>query len=142
MRSAAKVAIRQWAHAHFSITDRRRKNLLKQTNPSFLSLLKKDKNFGDEDFDSLFGDFFLERMIKTAKDDALLNAVAGRSGGPTSHSGRSSRGEITRDVEAILHSAARETANNRAFLAARTMGVPASLAQQRIITEGTIRFFR
>lgn len=82
---------------YISITEQRRKNLLKQTNPSFLSLLKKYKNFSDEEFNSLFGDFCLEKNMKTTKDDALLNAVSGRSGGPRSLLVRSFHGGSNRE---------------------------------------------
>lgn len=36
-KKAAKAAIRLWAHAHFSITALRRKNILKQTHPTHMS---------------------------------------------------------------------------------------------------------
>ena len=43
IRRAAKIAVKQWSHASFSIRDSRRKNLLKQTNPSFVSLFEEIK---------------------------------------------------------------------------------------------------
>ncbi|KZS04662.1 uncharacterized protein LOC116927497 [Daphnia magna] len=55
-RDAAKVAIKQWAHAFFACTDFRRNNLLKQTNPSFVVMLKREKNFDEKEFEMLFGD--------------------------------------------------------------------------------------
>jgi len=58
-RKAAKTAVKQWAHINFGISDMRRRNLLKQTYPSFLSLLKRVKNFKSKEYSFLFGDHFL-----------------------------------------------------------------------------------
>ncbi|KAI9555929.1 hypothetical protein GHT06_018466 [Daphnia sinensis] len=96
VRNAAKVAIKQWAHAFFTSTDYRRNSLLKQTNPSFVAMLKREKNFDEKEFDMLFGDSFLKALLKTAKADAVLAAIPnGRSGGPSnrpSSGGRGGRG--------------------------------------------------
>jgi uncharacterized membrane protein YgcG len=92
IKKAAKAAIRLWAHAHFSLTALRRKNILKQTHPKYLSLLKKDKYFNGQEFDALFGDTFLDMMVKKAKDENALQAAAGRSSGPNSRSDRGNRG--------------------------------------------------
>jgi hypothetical protein len=96
VRDAAKVAIKQWAHAFFACTDFRRNNLLKQTNPSFVAMLKREKNFDEKEFEMLFGDTFLKALLKTAKADAVLAAIPnGRNGGPSirpSSGGRGGRG--------------------------------------------------
>jgi hypothetical protein len=96
VRDAAKVAIKQWAHAFFSCTDYRRNNLLKQTNPSFVAMLKCEKNSDEKEFEMLFGDTFLKALLKTAKADAVLAAIPnGSNGGPSirpSSGGRGSRG--------------------------------------------------
>ncbi|KAI9552670.1 reverse transcriptase [Daphnia sinensis] len=81
-------------HAHFSITALRRKNILKQTHPTHISLLRKEKNFKEGEYEHLFGDTFHEVMVKSARDaNALKDASAtGRNGGPYIRSERSSRG--------------------------------------------------
>ncbi|KZS15145.1 Uncharacterized protein APZ42_019368 [Daphnia magna] len=94
VKKAAKAAIRLWAHAHFSITTLRLKNILKQTHPNHLSLLRKEKNFREEEYEDLFGDTFHEVMVKSARDaNALKDAsTSGRNGGPYIRLERSSRG--------------------------------------------------
>ena len=91
-KKAAKAAIRLWGHAHFSLTSFRRKNVLKQTHPKFLSLLKKEKNFNKKELDALFGDTFLGQMVKAARDENTLRAATGRRGGPNLRSERGNRG--------------------------------------------------
>lgn len=96
VRNAAKVAIKQWAHAFFACTDFRRNNLLEQTNPSFVAMLKREKNFNEKEFEMLFGDTFLKALLKTANADAVLAAIPnGRNGEPNicpSSGGRGGRG--------------------------------------------------
>ena len=77
IRRAAKVAVKQWSHASFSILDSRRKNLLKQTNPSFVSLLKRSKNFDKNEHGFLFGDHFIGKMVRAARHGAALNEANG-----------------------------------------------------------------
>ena len=88
IRRAAKVAVKQWSHASFSILDSRRKNLLKQTNPSFVSLLKRSKNFDKNEHGFLFGDHFIGKMVRAARLGAALNDANGRVGGHRGNSGR------------------------------------------------------
>jgi hypothetical protein len=96
VRIAAKVAIKQWAHAFFACTDFRRNNLLEQINPSFVPMLKREKNFNEKEFEILFGDIFLKALLKTAKTDAVLAVIPnGRNRGPNirpSSGGRGGRG--------------------------------------------------
>lgn len=64
LRKAAKVWVMQWAHTNFSVFDARCRNLLKQTYPAFVSLLKRPNNFNDKEFAFLFDDHFSGKWSK------------------------------------------------------------------------------
>ncbi len=81
IRKAVKTAIYLWAHAHFSMTALRRKNVLKQTHPTFISLMKKNTNFDEKQYGTLFGDAFIDMMVKVAKDKNALKEKANHRNG-------------------------------------------------------------
>jgi hypothetical protein len=77
---ATETALRLWAEKFASVTKNRRENLLKFTNPQFVSLLDQSSRFNKKECDWLFGDTFIDRMVKEAGDDKKLKSL-GRVGG-------------------------------------------------------------
>jgi hypothetical protein len=92
-REAVRTALNLWGGLFNDVTDRRRANILKQTSPSFTTLLSEPDKFDEEESTSLFGSHFIQEMVKAANDEAALNSI-GRMSGPSNRSsnGRSFRG--------------------------------------------------
>jgi len=124
-QKAIESAVKLWSAAFAHITDRRRKNILKQTNPSFLSLLEEPSNFSSSEVNDLFGRKFIKKMVEAAEmeakldqADSLRSSSRGRSGGPgfRSAGGRSSsrgaRGGHSSNQFSNNHSSARGGFNN------------------------------
>jgi len=77
---AAKTSVYQLAHLTGALCDVRHKNVLSQTKPYFLSMLKRSKYFDSSEFEFIFGNHFLGEMVTSARNAAELN-VASRNGG-------------------------------------------------------------
>ena len=78
-----EAAVKRWAVAFHHVTSLRRRNILGQTNPSFLSLLSCPDNFCPEETNQLlFGPKFVDRMVKEAEIDELLNSIRHLHGAP------------------------------------------------------------
>ena len=99
LAEAADTALRFWGHTFHNVTISRRENLLKVSDPKFLSLLKEPHRFKPRECASLFGRHFIKNMVKEATDDQTLRSIssshgsssrprAGSSGYRTSHCGR------------------------------------------------------
>ena len=89
---ALETALQLWGVAFNDITKSRRRNILRQTDPKMESLLEDQDNFEISESNHLFGRHFLRAMVRTADDEAKLNAVGRNSGSFTSRHRRDSRG--------------------------------------------------
>lgn len=78
--SATDTALRLWANKFYSITKSRWENLLCFTNPQFISLLEEPSRFVKYENKWLFGDTFIDRIVKEASDDQKLRRLAHESG--------------------------------------------------------------
>ena len=72
---AASHALKLWAKAFSSTTNARRKNLLKQTNPTYLSMLENSKNFSPAEAELLFGPTFIRNLAEEARSDESFRAA-------------------------------------------------------------------
>ena len=66
------------------MTEARRANILKHTDPAYTYLLDEPKAFDAADPEFLFGRKFLKRMVKEVEDNATLRSMR-PSGGGSSH---------------------------------------------------------
>lgn len=66
------AAIRLWAQAFFEVTTQRRENVLVQTDPKLVCLLKKRKSFKPRQVGDLFGGRALKHLYKMAKRDKSM----------------------------------------------------------------------
>lgn len=80
----AESALRLWGVAFAEVSKHRRWNVLRQTDPSFTSLLSDPASFSGRDVKDLFGDHFLKVMVREADQDDKL-AKVGRVGGSGSY---------------------------------------------------------
>ncbi|KAK4007107.1 hypothetical protein OUZ56_012268 [Daphnia magna] len=80
-----------WGVALNDIMKNRRKHILHQTAPDFLSLLTDPSMFPDRETSQLFGVQFMTNIAKEAEEEAKLARV-GRTGGSRNYSGRQYRG--------------------------------------------------
>jgi hypothetical protein len=81
LSEATGTAFLLWGDSFFNLTARRRENILKITDPKFVSLRKKPHRFCKKETGSLFGMSFLRRMVRDADDDRKLRNI-GRAGVP------------------------------------------------------------
>jgi hypothetical protein len=98
LAEAADTALRLWGHTFHNVTTSRRENLLKVSDPTFLSLLKEPHRFKPRECASLFGRHFIKNMVKEATDDQTLRSISSSHGsssrpraGSSGYRGTSSR---------------------------------------------------
>jgi hypothetical protein len=84
MANAVDTALRLWGHTFHGITASRRENLLKISDPKFVSLLGEPDRFKTRQCGSLFVRTFIKGMMKEARDDQQLRIVSRGSGPPLS----------------------------------------------------------
>jgi hypothetical protein len=89
MSNAVDTALRLWSHTFHGITASRRENLLKISDPKFVSLLSEPSRFKTRQCGSLFGRTFIKGMVKEARDDQQLRIVS-RGSAPSSSQGHES----------------------------------------------------
>ena len=89
---ALETALQLWGVAFNDITKSRRRNILRQTDPKMESLLEDQNNFEFSESSHFCGRHFLRAMVRTADNEAKLNAVGRNSGSFTSRHRRDSRG--------------------------------------------------
>lgn len=87
---AVKDALSLWGNVFYELTQYRRRNILKQTNPSFKYLINRPENFAPSEFKDLFGRSFIKNMVKYSKEEAELS-TASRIDGNNFH--KNSRGQ-------------------------------------------------
>ncbi|KAK4024173.1 hypothetical protein OUZ56_009560 [Daphnia magna] len=87
LAEAAETALRLWGHTFHNVTVSRRENLLRVSDPKFLSLLKEPNRLKPRECASLFGRRFIRNMVKEATDDQTLRSIS-RMGGSHSSSSR------------------------------------------------------
>ncbi|KZS04064.1 Uncharacterized protein APZ42_033066 [Daphnia magna] len=80
LAEAADTALRLWGHTFHNVTTSRRENLLKVSDPKFLSLLKEPHRFKPRECASLFGRHFIKNMVKEATDDQTLRSISSSHG--------------------------------------------------------------
>lgn len=85
-RRAVKAALDLWGVAFYDITKARRKNILAQLNPNFLTLVDSPSRFSPKEFQSLFGRTFSRSLVTLAGNAATLRQV------PSNRGGRGGRG--------------------------------------------------
>ena len=90
MSKAVDTALRLWGHTFHGITTIRRENLLKVSDPKFVSLLKEPERFKPRQCSSLFGKAFIKEMVKEAKDDQQLKIISRGNGNSSATKPRSS----------------------------------------------------
>ncbi|KAK4021224.1 hypothetical protein OUZ56_003143 [Daphnia magna] len=83
MANVVDTALRLWGHTFHGITTSRRENLLKVSDPKFVSLLSESHRFKPRQCGSLFGRTFIKGMVKEAREDQQLRIIS-RSNGPPS----------------------------------------------------------
>ena len=94
LAETADPALRLWGHTFHNVTVSRRENLLKVSDPKFLSLLKESNRFRPRECAALFGRLFIKNMVKEAADDQTLKRISRSSSshGPSSRSRAGGRG--------------------------------------------------
>ncbi|KAI9551264.1 hypothetical protein GHT06_002337 [Daphnia sinensis] len=80
LAEAADTALRLWGHTFHNVTTSRRENLLKVSDPKFLSLLKEPHRFKPRECASLFGRRFIKNMVKEATVDQTLRSISSSHG--------------------------------------------------------------
>ena len=98
MSKAVDTALRLWGHTFHGITTIRRENLLKVSDPKFVSLLKEPERFQPRQCSSLFGKAFIKEMVKEAKDDQQLKIISRGNGNSSATKPRSSGHRVTIEV--------------------------------------------
>ncbi|KAI9551304.1 hypothetical protein GHT06_002504 [Daphnia sinensis] len=88
MAEAVDVALRLWGHTFYGITASRRENLLKVSDPKFVSLLKEQERFKTKQCGALFGSHFIKEMVKEATNDQKLRSIGRPTGQPSSFKSR------------------------------------------------------
>ena len=83
MAEAVDVALRLWGHTFHGITANRRENLLKVSDPKFVSLLKEPERFKARQCGALFGSHFIKEMVREATNNQKLRNI-GRPAGQSS----------------------------------------------------------
>jgi hypothetical protein len=91
-KEALETALQLWGVDFNDITKSRRRNIIRLTDPKMESLLEDQDNFDLSESNQLFGRYFLKAMVRSADDEAKLNAVNRSSGSSTSRHRRESRG--------------------------------------------------
>ena len=86
LAEAADTALRLWGHTFHNVTFSRRENLLKVSDPKFLSLLKEPNRFRSRECEALFGRHFIKNMVEETTDDQTLRSISRSSSshGPSS----------------------------------------------------------
>lgn len=72
---AIETALRLWGVKFHSATASRRENLLKVSDPKFVSLLSEPSRFKPKQCASLFGRQFIDQMVKEAANDEKLRNI-------------------------------------------------------------------
>ncbi|KZS16152.1 Uncharacterized protein APZ42_018153 [Daphnia magna] len=85
---AVDVALRLWGHTFYGITASHRENLLKVSDPKFVSLLKEPERFKTKQCGALFGSHFIKEMVKEATNDQKLRSIGRPVGQPSSFKSR------------------------------------------------------
>ena len=62
-----------WCGFFHHVTHQRRRNVMQLTDPDFIEMLDDNSNLNEEEFESLFGKYFLSRVVKEAEDEEALN---------------------------------------------------------------------
>jgi hypothetical protein len=83
MVEAVDVALRLWGHTFHGITANRSENLLKVSDPKFISLLKEPERFKARQCGALFGSHFIKEMVREATNNQKLRNI-GRPAGQSS----------------------------------------------------------
>ncbi|XP_045028533.1 uncharacterized protein LOC123471362 [Daphnia magna] len=88
MAEDVDVALRLWGHTFYGITASRRENLLKVSDPKFVSLLKEPERFKTKQCGALFGSHFIKEMVKEATNDQKLRSIGRPVGQPSGFKSR------------------------------------------------------
>ncbi|KZS09155.1 Uncharacterized protein APZ42_026639 [Daphnia magna] len=75
MAEAVDVALHLWDHTFYEITASCRENLLKVSDPKFVSLLKEQERFNTKQCGALFGSHLIKEMVKEATNDQKLRSI-------------------------------------------------------------------
>ena len=62
-------SVNHWSNVNYNLTNLRRQNVLKATDPSYVDLLNLRTNFSMQEYDNLFGITFRKAMIELHKDE-------------------------------------------------------------------------
>ena len=71
IKDALGASLQLWGSAFAAVSGIRRSNILRQTDPGYLSLLSDPKVFESAELDLLFGRKFIRWMVQEAEDAAL-----------------------------------------------------------------------
>lgn len=91
-KEALETALQLWGVAYNHITKSRRRNIIRQTDPKMESLVEDQENFNLSESNQLFERYFLKAMVRSADDEAKLNAVNRNGGSSNNRHMRESRG--------------------------------------------------
>ena len=69
IRDALEASLQLWGEVFHSVTQQRRDNILKVTDPSFVQLLKDHEALSVRESDRLFGPKFIARIVREAQED-------------------------------------------------------------------------
>ncbi|KAK4002379.1 hypothetical protein OUZ56_004210 [Daphnia magna] len=72
-REAISDALQLLGDSFHEVTQQRRRNVLKQTSPSYLYLLDDQDNFNSDEASSLFGRSFIRSMVRSSQQQAELS---------------------------------------------------------------------
>ncbi|KZS06768.1 Uncharacterized protein APZ42_029672 [Daphnia magna] len=75
MAEAVDVTLHLWDHTFYEITASCRENLLKVSDPKFVSLLKEQERFNTKQCGALFGSHFIKEMVKEATNDQKFRSI-------------------------------------------------------------------
>lgn len=70
---AVRASLKLWAEAFYDVTRRRRRNIVSQVDPRYEFLLTSSKAFSGRKRSDLFGERFIDEMVKDAELTAKLN---------------------------------------------------------------------
>ncbi|KAI9552586.1 hypothetical protein GHT06_020450 [Daphnia sinensis] len=76
-----ETSLKLLGNAFASVFKLRRSNAMRHVNPNLLPLLKDDRSFSSREYERLFGEKFLNAMVKYADDFVKVKKI-GRSGEP------------------------------------------------------------
>ncbi|KAK4037687.1 hypothetical protein OUZ56_029718 [Daphnia magna] len=72
-REAISVAIQLLGDSFHEVTQQWRRNVLRQTSPSYLYLLDDQDNFNTKEASSLFGKSFVKSMVRSSQQQTMLS---------------------------------------------------------------------